>query len=226
MRVMENRIFSKGLVILFLIEFCVRFSYWGTMSIIVLYLTRYLNFSSDQAYSIFGAFAAFGFIGSLIGGWFADKVSGFRTVVLVAVLVLISGNLLVFFFPKIILLGLSLICAGSGMFTPTSANLLGEFFKTKSKSDRSFTIFYIATNCGGLLGPIIYGLFFKANVINYAFLVSSLIGLIWYVVYFVNIDCFIDKGCAPNINISPQLRYLLTIIIISFSAALIYTNRH
>ncbi len=166
----------RALLPLFIIESIMRFSYWGIMSIIVLYLSRHLNYSKDDAYSIFGSFATFGFIGSLFGGILADRLSDFRTVMLIGIYILSAGLCLLVVDPKLALLGFSFIASGIGLFTAASANLLGEFYDESDKNrNDGFTIFYVATNIGGLLGPIVYALIMEVLGIRFAFIFSLLL---------------------------------------------------
>ena len=58
-----------------------RFSYYGMRALLVLFLTSELGFSDPKAYSLYCLFAALAYIGPIFGGMIADKLLGFRNMV-------------------------------------------------------------------------------------------------------------------------------------------------
>ena len=77
---------------LFFVEVSERFCYWGLQSILVLFLTKIFLFPDSKAYALYGAYTAFTFALSVVGGVVADKLTGFRVAVILGVLLEILGN--------------------------------------------------------------------------------------------------------------------------------------
>jgi len=190
----------KALSTLFLGEFLEKFSFWGLQSLLVLYLTKSLNITGYKAYTIFGTFTALTFSLSILAGILADKVFGFRNAVIFGTLFIIAGN----FFLGLsdinwTYTGLAIIAIGSALFTTNNSNLLGTFYeKVDSRRSKGFVIFYVATNMGGLLGPVIYGIISLSFDWHNCFKLSAIALSLWlFLLLFFNKD-LISKGLPPN----------------------------
>lgn len=174
-RTMDNTQQPQALFQLFTAEFLQRFSYWGLQSILVIYLTRFFLFPEKDAYVVYGAFTGLTFVASVFGGLISDRLLGFKKSLLIGLVFIIVGNFLCLqTVLNILSLGLALIICGSGLFTPSNANLLGSFYsQTDSRRERGFSIFYMGTNLGGLLGPVCYGILMVKYGWQASFIVSG-----------------------------------------------------
>ena len=190
----------KSLPILFVAEFIERFSYWGMQSLLVLYLIKNLSLPSDKAYIIYGIFSAFAFGLTIVGGFIADVMLGFRKALIIGSLFAIAGNIcLALPNLKSIYTGLTLIICGVALFTPNNSNLLGSFYERYDKNrDKGFTIFYIGTNLGGLLGPVFYGVLSVNYGWHAGFLVSAIVLALWLAIFLLKNDIFVGKGLPPS----------------------------
>ncbi len=178
----------RGLYVLFFLELWERFSYWGTQSILVLYLIRYFLFSDAKSYTLFGAYTALTYATALLGGVMADRFLGFKRCLVLGALLIILGNIVLALPDKMCLyLGLSLVIAGTGLIKPNGASQLGTLYtKNDSRRDSGFTIFYVGINVGGILGPIVYGFVATRYGWHAAFITSAvgvLVGLAVYVLH-------------------------------------------
>ena len=177
-----------SLPLLFFSEFSQRFSYWGIQSLLALFLINNYLLSHKEAYDIYGAFTALTFLLSILGGFIADRYFGFKPSLILGIIFSAIGNLFLTIpyaqHSPFIFIGLALICYGTGIFLPSNSNMLGTFYdKNDTRRDRGFTILYVGTNTGGLLGPIIYGFIYQTVNWHIAFLTSFIILVLWLITY-------------------------------------------
>ena len=59
-----------------LVHFFERFSYYGILSLLVLYFSTKLNFSDARSYAILGVYGTLTYAPPLIGGYIADRFIG------------------------------------------------------------------------------------------------------------------------------------------------------
>lgn len=193
---------SHAPVILFLSEFCQRFSYWGIQSILVLYLAKELSFSQSGVFILYGAFTALTFAVSILGGIIADQFLGSKRMVLIGIVGGIAGNtLLGVFEQRFLYISLSLIVCGTGLFLPNNSNFLGDFYgKNDQQRNKGFTCLYVATNAGGLLGPIFYGIISLHYNWRNAFLLSSAGLIVCFVLFLLSNSIFFGKADVVRKN--------------------------
>ena len=178
------------------------FSYYGTQTILVLYLIHMFHFSNGSSYLIYGAYVSMSFSTPIFGGVIADRYLGGRNTLLVGGTLAIIGNLLlmvpsqlVFFF------ALATTLIGSGLYKCNATQMLGALYKhgTRDK-EKGFTLLYLAINIGGTLAPLGYGLIiYKFNAWNYAFLISALgIGMS-ILLFLLNLES-LPENIQPNLK--------------------------
>ncbi|WP_375326889.1 peptide MFS transporter [Candidatus Tisiphia endosymbiont of Nemotelus uliginosus] len=150
--------FPPFLKILFFVEMWERFSYYGMRSLLVLFLTSNLGFEDAKAYAIYSLFAAIGYAGPVLGGFIADKLMGFRNMVMLGGIIITAGHVsmtLVELKPELIYFGLTLIAVGTGMFKGNVTNLLGSCYQEDDpERSRGFSLFYVSVNVGSFLAAI------------------------------------------------------------------------
>lgn len=217
---------QKGLITLFSVEFFERFSYWGLQSILVLYLNQVLNISYKETFEVFGAFTALAFMFSITGGFLADRYFGFRFSVVAGILISVLGNIfLIFNNIDFTYIGLALILLGNGLFTPNCSNLLSTLYEVNDTNrNKDFTLLYMGTNLGGLLGPIIYGILATSIGWHFGFIISSITLSAWLIFFLCFKNVLKYKGLPPptkltkKINLSKQFIcfFLPTTILVLF----------
>ncbi|MFA6075436.1 MAG: peptide MFS transporter [Negativicutes bacterium] len=136
-----------------------RFSYYGIMSMLILYLTKGLGIPDERAGLIVGTYISFTWMSPVLGGWLADKFLGQVNAILIGGLGIFLGNLILainlgglngFF------LGLSTIILGTGLLKSSISVIIGELFTDGDpRIDRAYTVFYLFINIGSLLSASI-----------------------------------------------------------------------
>ena len=94
-----------------------------------------------------------------MGGYFADKIIGYRYAVAVGALLMTLGHgAMALETPFFIYTGLTLLVFGSGFFKPNMTSIISEMYKGKDeKKDGAYTIFYMGVNAGAFLGILLCG---------------------------------------------------------------------
>ncbi|MFH4964875.1 peptide MFS transporter [Gaetbulibacter sp. M235] len=155
-----------GLFILFFTEMWERFSFYGMRILLVLFLTAPILSDSpgwewprEHALALIGTYASLLYLTPIIGGWIADKITGYRLAVVIGCLIMTLGHAsmamettLTFY------LGLALLVIGTGFFKPNITSIISEMYKGKeSKKDGAYTIFYMGVNAGAFFGMMLCG---------------------------------------------------------------------
>lgn len=153
-----------GLFVLFFTEMWERFSYYGMRALLVMFFTASLmdggwGWPREHAFAIFGTYTSLVYLSTLLGGYFADKIIGYRYAVLVGALLMTLGHAaMALEMPFFIYLGLGLLVFGSGFFKPNMTSIISEMYKGKEeKKDGAYTIFYMGVNAGAFLGILLCG---------------------------------------------------------------------
>ena len=154
-------VMPRFLRVLFFTEMWERYSYYGMRALLVLFLTTKLGFKDENAYAIYALAAALSYVGPVIGGFIADKLLGFRYMVIIGAGILVIGHFTLAFVDynqSLLYIGLGLICIGTGLFKGNISNLLGCCYsKNDPARESGFTIFYVSVNVGSLLASISCG---------------------------------------------------------------------
>ena len=153
-----------GLFVLFFTEMWGRFSYYGMRALLVMFFTASLmdegwGWPREYAYAIFGTYTSLVYLSTLLGGYFADKIIGYRYAVAVGALLMTLGHgAMALETPFFIYTGLTLLVFGSGFFKPNMTSIISEMYKGKDeKKDGAYTIFYMGVNAGAFLGILLCG---------------------------------------------------------------------
>jgi proton-dependent oligopeptide transporter, POT family len=173
----------KGLAYLAFTEAWERFSYYGMISLLVLYMVNQLllpghvehvvGFAgfrsmlesvfgplSTQALAsqIFGLYAGFVYFTPVLGGWVADRWIGQRNAVVLGALSM-SGGHIAMGFDQSFLLALLLLVAGSGLLKGNISAQVGGLYAPddEARRTRGFVIFSTAINFGAVAGPLVCG---------------------------------------------------------------------
>jgi POT family proton-dependent oligopeptide transporter len=208
-----NRSQPRSFYILCFGELCERFSYYGTQSILVLFLTTVLLFSDDHSYTLYGVYTTLAFGMPLLGGILADRWLGQRRAILAGSVLLIIGNLLLVI-PDLrtFCLGLAISLMGIGLYKPNGTSLVGQLYKKEdSRRSSGFTLFYMYINIGATVGSIIYGLAAQTWGWRYGFLLSAISIALSLIVFLKNSQHFAGIGQSPELKRSHQLLIYLLI---------------
>ena len=149
-----------GLFVLFFTEMWERFSFYGMRILLVLFLTAPLicnnpgwEWPREHALSLIGTYASLLYLTPIVGGWVADKITGYKWAVVIGCFIMMLGHAAMVFETQFTLyLGLALLVIGTGFFKPNITSMISEMYKGKeSKKDGAYTIFYMGVNAGAFL---------------------------------------------------------------------------
>lgn len=154
----------SGLFVLFFTEMWERFSYYGMRALLMLFFTTEImkggwGWASEKGYALFGTYVALVYFSTMLGGYFADKIIGFRKAVLWGALMMTAGHAcMALETPAFIYSGLVLLVFGSGFFKPNMTSIISEMYQHHpEKKDGAYTIFYMGVNAGAFLGILLCG---------------------------------------------------------------------
>ena len=155
-----------GLFVLFFTEMWERFSFYGMRILLVLFLTAPLigdnpgwEWPREHALALIGTYASLLYLTPIIGGWIADKITGYKWAVIIGCFIMMLGHAAMVFETQFSLyLGLALLVIGTGFFKPNVTSMISEMYKGKeSKKDGAYTIFYMGVNAGAFFGMMLCG---------------------------------------------------------------------
>lgn len=154
----------SGLFVLFFTEMWERFSYYGMRALLVLFFTASImdegwGWPREHALALFGTYTGLVYLSTMLGGYFADKIIGYRYAVAVGALLMTLGHACMALETQFfIYTGLTLLVFGSGFFKPNMTSIISEMYKNhEHKKDGAYTIFYMGVNAGAFLGILLCG---------------------------------------------------------------------
>ena len=179
-----------------------RFSYYGMRALLVLFLTSYLGFEDKNAYIVYSLFAAIGYAFPIFGGFLADRVMGFRNMVLIGGIIIALGHAAMTLSTNsshMMYWGLGLIGVGTGLFKGNITNLLGScYVEGDKKRSQGFTLFYVGVNLGSFMASIACAYIAKLYGWDYGFGLAG-IGMIFGLILFIKFQFVLnDVGSTPR----------------------------
>ncbi|WP_297794105.1 peptide MFS transporter [uncultured Eudoraea sp.] len=155
-----------GLIVLFFTEMWERFSFYGMRILLILFLTAPLvsdnpgwDWPREHALALIGTYASLLYLTPIIGGYIADKITGYRLAVVIGCAIMTLGHaFMAFETTTTFYLGLAFLVIGTGFFKPNITSIISEMYKGKeSKKDGAYTIFYMGVNAGAFFGMMLCG---------------------------------------------------------------------
>jgi POT family proton-dependent oligopeptide transporter len=140
-------------------EACERFSYYGVIAILTLYVTRHLGQGDSAGHKISHFFKAGVYFTPLIGAWISDRWLGrYRTILYISLFycaghgVMAMADLTHSVDSKLTILytGLTLLAFGGGGIKPCVSAFMGDQFRaaTAGAVQRAYALFYWSINLG------------------------------------------------------------------------------
>ncbi|MDX1784470.1 MAG: oligopeptide:H+ symporter, partial [Aequorivita vladivostokensis] len=113
----------------------------------------------EHALALIGTYASLLYLTPIIGGWIADKITGYRMAVVLGCIIMTLGHAsMALETTASFYLGLALLVIGTGFFKPNITSIISEMYKGKeSKKDGAYTIFYMGVNAGAFFGMMLCG---------------------------------------------------------------------
>ncbi len=155
-----------GLFVLFFTEMWERFSFYGMRILLVLFLTAPLvsdnpgwAWPREHALSLIGTYASLLYLTPIVGGYIADKFTGYRMAVVIGCIIMTLGHASMALETTFsFYMGLALLVIGTGFFKPNITSIISEMYKGKEgKKDGAYTIFYMGVNAGAFFGMMLCG---------------------------------------------------------------------
>ena len=160
----------KGLYLCFSVEMWERFSFYGMRALLVLFMTKFLLFTTEQAGHLYGWYLGVVYLTPLIGGYVADRYWGINKAIIVGGTVMAIGQLLLaavaFMNPEVVraqmmwmfYLSLVIMVLGCGFIKANISTAVGTMYeKNDPRRDSAYTIFYMGINLGAFFSPLLCG---------------------------------------------------------------------
>ena len=190
----------KGLFFLAFTEAWERFSFYGMMALLVLYMVNQLflpghveniaGFAGFRAgleslmgplsplaiaSMIFGLYTGFVYFTPVLGGLIADRWIGQRNAVVIGAL-LMSGGHIAMAFDQTFLVALLLLVVGSGFLKGNISAQVGALYPPddEARRTRGFAIFSTGINFGAVCGPLLCGALAQYYGWHYGFGVAAI----------------------------------------------------
>ncbi|MBL8724856.1 MAG: peptide MFS transporter [Planctomycetes bacterium] len=141
---------------LFLSEMWERFCFYGMRGVLTVFMTERLLMKDDEAQLRYGAIQAFIYAMTFVGGYFADRILGFRRSIVWGGLLMVIGSFTIAASPEnLFYIGTSFTIVGTGFFKPNISGVVGMLYHQGDKRrDAGFALFYSGINVGAFLGGI------------------------------------------------------------------------
>ena len=160
----EKQLHPPALFILFFTEMWERFSYYGMRALLVLFLVTSLTgggwgWDRKEALQLYAVYTGLVYLTPIIGGWIADRFTGYRKAVILGALIMTIGHAcMAAETHALFYTGLACLIIGNGLFKPNISSMVGQLYtNNSSKKDSAYTIFYMGINAGAFLGILLCG---------------------------------------------------------------------
>jgi POT family proton-dependent oligopeptide transporter len=195
----------SGLFVLFFTEMWERFSYYGMRALLVLFLTSALldggwAWPRENALALYGSYTSLAYLTTILGGYIADKVIGYRwAVVIGAVLMTLGHASMAIETPLFLYLGLGFLVIGNGFFKPNMTSIVSNMYKDHpEKKDGAYTIFYMGVNAGAFLGIMLCGYIGETYSWSWGF------GLAGIFMFFGMLQFYFSQNIFGEIGLKPE----------------------
>lgn len=194
-----------GLFVLFFTEMWERFSFYGMRSLLILFLTASFTdggweWSRENASALFGSYVGLVYLSTMLGGYFADRIIGFRWAVVVGAVLMTLGHASMAIETEFsIYLGLVLLVFGNGFFKPNMTSIISEMYKDRpEKKDGAYTLFYMGVNAGAFFGILLCGYLGEKVGWSYGFGLAGIFMFFGMLQFWLSQNIFGDIGLKPT----------------------------
>ncbi len=201
-----------GLFVLFFTEMWERFSFYGMRSLLILFLTSSFvdggwEWTRENASALFGSYVGLVYLSTMLGGYFADKIIGFRWAVVVGAVLMTLGHASMAVETEFsIYLGLILLVFGNGFFKPNMTSIISEMYKDRpEKKDGAYTLFYMGVNAGAFFGILLCGYLGEKVGWSYGFGLAGIFMFFGMLQFWLSQNIFGDIGLKPTAESKAKL---------------------
>ncbi|EZH71448.1 peptide transporter [Aquimarina atlantica] len=196
---------KPALYVLFFTEMWERFSYYGMRAIFVLFLTSTFaeggwEWSNERALALLGTYTSLVYVTPVIGGWIADKFTGYQKAVALGALVMTLGHgAMALETETTLYIGVGLLIIGNGLFKPNITSIVsGLYEKFPERKDGAFTIFYMGVNSGGFIGVLLCGFLGENLSWAWGFGLAGIFMLLGMLQFWFGRSIFGEVGVEPS----------------------------
>ena len=193
-----------GLFVLFFTEMWERFSFYGMRALLIMFLTAAIGdggweWTRENASALFGSYVGLVYLSTMMGGYFADKIMGFRWAVVVGAALMTLGHAAMAVETQFsIYLGLALLVFGNGFFKPNMTSIISEIYANhQEKKDGAYTIFYMGVNAGAFFGILLCGYLGEVVGWSWGFGLAGIFMLLGTLQFWLSQNIFGDIGLKP-----------------------------
>lgn len=195
------------LFVLFFTEMWERFSFYGMRVLLVLFLTAGLlddnpgwGWARENALALIGTYGSLLYLTPLIGGYIADKFTGYRMAVIIGCVVMTLGHAAMAIETKpMFYLGLALLVIGTGFFKPNITSIISTMYKGRNeKKDGAYTIFYMGVNAGAFFGMMLCGYLGENFGWSWGFGLAGIFMMLGCLQFWLAKPIFGDIGAPPS----------------------------
>ncbi|WP_086475946.1 peptide MFS transporter [Arenibacter amylolyticus] len=204
-----------GLFVLFFTEMWERFSFYGMRILLVLFLTAPMisdnpgwEWPREHALSLIGTYASLLYLTPIIGGYIADRFTGYKWAVIIGCFIMTLGHAsMAVETPFALYLGLAFLVIGTGFFKPNITSMISEMYKGKeSKKDGAYTIFYMGVNAGAFFGMMLCGYLAENLGWSYGFGLAGIFMFLGMLQFWLAKDLFGKIGEKPSVVKEAELQ--------------------
>ena len=203
-----------GLFVLFFTEMWERFSFYGMRVLLVLFLTAPIlgdnpgwEWPRENALALIGTYASLLYLTPILGGYIADRFTGYRLAVVIGCLIMTLGHgCMALETVWSFYLGLTLLVIGTGFFKPNITSVISEMYQGKeSKKDGAYTIFYMGVNAGAFFGMMLCGYLAENYGWSWGFGLAGFFMFLGMLQFWFASDLFGQIGAKPG-KVRPELK--------------------
>ena len=215
----------RGLTVLFGTEMWERFSYYGMRALLVLYLVKYLllpghvehvwlypqmkafyegmfgTLSTQQFSSwIYGTYTGLIYASPLLGGWIADNYLGQRKTAIIGIVGMAFGHFMMAF-ESLLFPALTILIITCGFFKTNTTSQVGMLYAPgDARRDRAYSIYYVGTNVGAFIAPLVCGTLGELVGWHYGFGAAGIGMLIALAIYLAGWNTLPADGLKQKIT--------------------------
>lgn len=203
----------KAMIPLCATEMWERFGFYIIQGMLIFLITNHFQLSDKQAVLITGEYGALVYISPILGGYFADKLLGFRYSILIGACFQCAGYALISTLSySLMYWGLAGVIVGNGLLKPNIASYLGEFYEADdARRHAGFTYYYMIMNFGTFAATLTAGFIQKAWGWHVCFAAAAVGMIIGIIIYISNTRRFGNKGLPVRSDIvrDKRLQFIL-----------------
>lgn len=205
----------KGLFLLFFVEMWERFSYYGMRALLVLYMVKSLQFSTEKASHVYGWYTGLVYLTPLLGGYIADRYLGQRKAIVIGGVLMALGHFAMAFPPMPFFFGaMILLIMGNGFFKPNISTVVGSLYEENDpRRDGGFTIFYMGINVGAFFSPLVCGALGEKVGWHYGFGAAGVGMVLGLAMYLWGQKAMLGDHCVKPA--APQTNYWVPIVMVT-----------